>query len=228
MESRTILVTGGNRGIGLETVKGLAKNSDDTILMGSRSVAAGEEESRKIGKNVKPVEVNLSQRETLVRNIASITEQYGRVDVLVNNAAILNRAAFLEISSSELDEAIRVNLMGAFELTQALVPGMIKNGYGRIVNMSSGWGAFDQGLAGPFSYALTKAALNALTKTIANELPPQVKINAICPGWVKTRMGGEGAPRSPAEGADTAIWLANLPDDGPTGGFFKDRHPIGW
>src|SRR5215210_5832256 len=90
------------------------------------------------------------------------------------------------------------------------------------------WGSFAEGMGGPGMYGVTKAALNALTVRLANELPSAVKVNAMCPGWVRTRMGGQGATRSPDEAADTAVWLATLPDDGPTGGFFRDRKPIEW
>ncbi len=105
---------------------------------------------------------------------------------------------------------------------------MIARCYGRIVNVSSGWGSFTEGMGGPGLYGVTKAALNALTVRLAKELPSMIKINAVCPGWVRTRMGGQGATRTPDEGADTAVWLATLPDDGPTGRFFRDRKPIEW
>jgi NAD(P)-dependent dehydrogenase (short-subunit alcohol dehydrogenase family) len=105
---------------------------------------------------------------------------------------------------------------------------MKERGWGRIVNLSSGWGAFAEGLEGPTAYSVSKAALNALTVSAAQALGTQVKVNAACPGWVRTRMGGAAAPRSVAEGADTPIWLATLPDDGPTGGFFRDRRRIEW
>ena len=117
---------------------------------------------------------------------------------------------------------------GPLRLTRSLAPNMIARGYGRIVNLSSGWGSFAEGMGGPGMYGVTKAALNALTVRLVQELPSAVKVNAMCPGWVRTRMGGEGATRSPDEGADTAVWLATLPDDGPTGGFFRDREPIEW
>ena len=105
---------------------------------------------------------------------------------------------------------------------------MIQRGYGRIVNVSSGWGSFAEGLTGPAAYSITKAALNALTVTLARELPPNVKVNSICPGWVRTRMGGSEATRSPEEGAETALWLATLPEDGPSGGFYRDNNLINW
>jgi NAD(P)-dependent dehydrogenase (short-subunit alcohol dehydrogenase family) len=100
--------------------------------------------------------------------------------------------------------------------------------YGRIVNVSSGWGSFTEGLGGPGAYGVTKAAMNALTVRLSKELPSTIKVNAMCPGWVRTRMGGEGATRTPDEGADTAVWLATVPDDGPTGAFFRDRKRIEW
>ncbi|MFO6463508.1 SDR family oxidoreductase [Jannaschia sp. KMU-145] len=106
---------------------------------------------------------------------------------------------------------------------------MTARGYGRIVNLSSGGGSFGEGLAsGHAAYAISKAALNAATVLAARGARGDVKVNAMCPGWVRTRMGGAAAPRSPAEGADTALWLATLPSDGPSGGFFRNRAPIPW
>lgn len=119
-------------------------------------------------------------------------------------------------------------LRGPYYLIRATVPGMKERGWGRIVNLSSGWGSFNEGLGGPNGYGLTKAALNAMTLTLARELPTCIKINTMCPGWVRTRMGGAGATLTPEQGADTAIWLALLPESGPSGGFFRDRKAISW
>jgi NAD(P)-dependent dehydrogenase (short-subunit alcohol dehydrogenase family) len=105
---------------------------------------------------------------------------------------------------------------------------MIARGYGRIVNLSSGYGSFAEGLEGPAAYSLSKAALNALTVRLAREARGDVKVNAACPGWVRTRMGGDTAPRAVEEGANTIVWLATLPADGPSGGFFRDRRAISW
>jgi NAD(P)-dependent dehydrogenase (short-subunit alcohol dehydrogenase family) len=105
---------------------------------------------------------------------------------------------------------------------------MLERGYGRIVNVSSGWGSFAEGLEGPASYSVTKAALNALTVSLARTLRGDVKVNSCCPGWVRTRMGGREADLSPAEGADTIVWLATLPPEGPSGGFFRARQRIAW
>ena len=123
---------------------------------------------------------------------------------------------------------MQVNFLAPLQLIRQLVPGMSTRGYGRIVNVSSGWGSFAEGLSGPAAYSISKAALNALTLSLANEVPPSVKVNSMCPGWVRTRMGGEAAPRTPEEASDTAIWLATLPDDGTSGGFYRDRKLIAW
>ena len=114
------------------------------------------------------------------------------------------------------------------DLIRMNVPHWRDTGWGRIVNLSSGWGSFAEGLEGPGAYGIAKAALNALTRALPRDLPPGVKINAVCPGWVATRMGGAAAPLTPEEGADTALWLALLPEDGPTGGFFRRRQAIAW
>jgi NAD(P)-dependent dehydrogenase (short-subunit alcohol dehydrogenase family) len=124
---------------------------------------------------------------------------------------------------------LETNLWGAWRLTQAVLPLLRKSPHGRIVNVSSGLGQLDEMGGGVPGYRLSKVGLNALTRMLADELAPDgILVNSMCPGWVRTDMGGRGAPRSLAEGADTAIWLATLPDDGPTGGFFRDRRPIPW
>ena len=150
------------------------------------------------------------------------------MDVLVNNAGVLHARPLLDLTDAEIAESIVVHVTGPIRLIRSVVPSMIARGYGRIVNVSSGWGSFAEGLDGPGDYGITKAALNALTVRLAKELPPSVKVNAMCPGWVRTRMGGEGATRTPDEAAATAVWLATLSDDGPTGGFFRDRKRIEW
>jgi NAD(P)-dependent dehydrogenase (short-subunit alcohol dehydrogenase family) len=144
-------------------------------------------------------------------------------DILVNNAGVLEDGNLLEVSDEKFQFSLRVNFLAPFDLIRLAAPGMIKRRYGRIVNVSSGWGSFAEGLSGPAAYSVSKAALNALTLSLSKNLPHDVKVNSMCPGWVRTRMGGEGASRSPEEGADTAIWLATLPENGPNGGYFRDR-----
>ena len=147
---------------------------------------------------------------------------------LWNRAAEMRRADRLIDDPKGFETSMAVMVHGPYHLIRALAPNMVERGWGRIVNVSSEWGSFADGLGGPNAYGVAKAALNALTLRLSRELPPSVKINAMCPGWVRTRMGGPGATRSPEEGADTALWLATLPEDGPTGGFFRDRKPIAW
>ncbi len=225
---KTVLVTGANRGIGLAIAAGLAARGDLRVLMGSRDAAAGERAAAGLSGPVEAVALDLTDRAVLVEQMAAIVERHGGVDVLVNNAGVLEHAGVLDLADDAFDRSMRVNLAAPFDLVRAVVPGMIARGYGRIVNLSSGWGSFGEGLGGPAAYAITKAGLNALTVKLAAELPAGVKVNAMCPGWVRTAMGGPTATRSPEEGAETALWLATLPDDGPTGGLFRDRRPIPW
>jgi NAD(P)-dependent dehydrogenase (short-subunit alcohol dehydrogenase family) len=230
MMNRIVLVTGANRGIGLAIARGMGELGH-SVLIGARRLDAGEEAAaslRRLGLDATPVHVDLSIPATIEAAIDQLDASGRPVDVLVNNAGVLHEKPVLDLSDAEIAESIAVHLTGPLRLLRALVPAMVDRGYGRIVNMSSGWGSFAQGLGGPGLYGVTKAALNALTVRLADELPASVKVNAMCPGWVRTRMGGRGARRTPEAGADTAVWLATLPDDGPTGGFFKDRKPMEW
>ena len=213
-------VTGGNRGIGLAIAKGLADQGHE-VLIGVRDRAAGEAAARKMGATA--VELDLTDP----ASIARAADQLRGVDILINNAGVLGSGRLLD-NPQDFADSMAVMVHGPYLLMHHLTPHMVAQGYGRVVNVSSGWGAFSDGVAGPASYGVAKAALNALTVAAARTLPRSVKVNAMCPGWVRTRMGGMGATRSPAEGADTAIWLATLPDTGPTGGFFRDRKPIDW
>ncbi len=225
---RTALITGANRGIGLAIARQLAALGN-SVWLGSRDPAAGEAAAQALcraGLDVTPVHVDLADPATLDQAVNKIVRSGRSVDILVNNAGVLHEAPLLELTEAQMAESLAVHLTGPLRLIRAFAPDMIARGYGRIVNVSSGWGSFAEGLGGPGAYAITKAALNALTVRLARELPSSVKVNAMCPGWVRTRMGGEAAPRTPDEGADTAVWLATLPDEGPTGGFFRDRQPI--
>lgn len=227
---RTVLVTGANRGIGLAIARQLAKQ-DYSVLLGSRDLKSGKDAAASLcglGLDVAAFRIDLTEAAMIDAAIDDIVTSGRHVDALINNAGVLHEKPLLELTDAEIRESIAVHLTGPLHLSRLLVPGMIERGYGRIVNLSSGWGAFAEGMGGPGLYGVTKAALNALTIRLAKELPPSVKVNAMCPGWVRTRMGGVGADRTPDEGADTAIWLATLPDDGPTGGFFRDRKPIAW
>ena len=227
---RTVLVTGANRGIGLAIARELA-DFGHSVFLSARDIKAGEDAARslrRLGLAVAPIHVDLTAAAAIDAAINDIHKSGRSVDVLVNNAGVLHEKPLLDLTDAEIADSIAVHLTGPIRLICALVPTMVARGYGRIVNVSSDWGSFAEGLGGPGFYGVTKAALNALTVRLAKELPSAVKVNAMCPGWVRTRMGGQSATRTPDAGADTAVWLATLPDDGPTGGFFRDRKPIEW
>jgi NAD(P)-dependent dehydrogenase (short-subunit alcohol dehydrogenase family) len=227
---RTVLVTGANRGIGLAVAAQLAAIGH-SVLLGARDVKAGEdaaESLRRQGLDIEAVHIDLSDVSAIDAAVGALDKSGRHVDALVNNAVVLHEKPVLELTEGEIDESVAVHLTGPLRLIRSLAPKMIEKRYGRIVNLSSGWGSFAEGMGGPGLYGVTKAALNALTLRLAKEFPSSVKVNAMCPGWVRTRMGGQGATRSPEEAADTAVLLATLPDDGPTGGFFRDRKRIEW
>lgn len=233
--AKVALVSGANRGIGLEIARQLAEKGSRVIL-GSRDIARGEAASKFLasaGVNVLPAQLDVNFQTTIDNLASRIRSEFGGLDILVNNAAILIDETDLP---SQTDPAIvkstlETNLLGAWRLSQVFIPIMKQNHYGRIVNVSSGAGAIAE-MAGSLyapAYSISKAALNALTIMLASELQGTgILVNAVCPGWVRTDMGGIEAPRSVKEGADTAVWLATLPDDGPTGGFFRDRTRIEW
>jgi NAD(P)-dependent dehydrogenase (short-subunit alcohol dehydrogenase family) len=221
---RNILVTGGNRGIGRAIVELMAE-SDDQIILGCRNP----DEVKDISKsNITIQKLDLSSDQSILKSCNEIKNKFQHLDCLINNAGVLIEEPFLEVTTENFEYTYQVNVKAPYLLTKFFIPEMIKRDYGRIVNISSGWGSFSDGLTGPFSYSYSKACLNAFTVTAAKNLPKNIKINSMCPGWVKTRMGGDTAPRTPEQGAETAIWLANADEDSATGQFFRDKKMIPW
>lgn len=236
-QTRIALVTGANRGIGLEIVRQLARQGLMAVLA-SRDLQKGRAAASQLAsEGLEPAVVALDvlDADSVKACVAEVMELYGRIDVLVNNAGIL-REGFSPEDSSVLDvpedlvmDTFKTNTLGPLLLIQSVVPIMKAQGYGRIVNLSSGAGQLSDMQGGFPAYRMSKAALNALTRITAAELgAAEIKINAMCPGWVRTAMGGPNATRRVEKGAETALWLATLPADGPTGGFFRDMKPIAW
>jgi NAD(P)-dependent dehydrogenase (short-subunit alcohol dehydrogenase family) len=225
--ARTALVTGANRGIGHEIARQLAA-AGMRVILGARDATLGVQAARQMPGQVRAEQLDVADPRSVEACGQRLAAAGVRVDVLVNNAGLYTTTPLLEIDERRLTEALEVNLLGAWRTARQFAPGMRDRGWGRIVNVSTGYAHLAESPPQAGAYGLTKAALNALTRMIAAEAGPNVKVNCMSPGWVATRMGGAGAPTSVQEGADTAVWLASLPDDGPTDGFFYRRERIPW
>lgn len=231
-EQRIALVTGGNRGIGLEVCRQLAALGVKVIL-GSRDAARGVAAARELSAAGSPVEA----RHLDVSSAKSISEcmnwvrDLGRLDILVNNAGIMIEEGDAD-PLEELEiirETMQTNVYGALLLTRLAIPIMKSRRYGRIVNLSSSMGSLTEMGAGYIAYRLSKAGINVVTRVVAAETEGMgILVNSVDPGWVRTAMGGSGATRTVEKGAETVVWLASLPDSGPTGAFFLDRKAIAW
>jgi len=227
------LVTGANRGIGLEVVRQLARLGFGVVL-GSRDERRGEEAAAELGREglkVFAARLDVTDESGVEDLRRRVEGEFGRLDVLVNNAAILYDTwqSALSADFRTVREAFETNTLGAWRVSKAFVPLLRASGRGRIVNVSSESGSLESMGGGTPAYSVSKAALNALTRMLADELRRErVLVNSVCPGWVATEMGGPNAPRTPAEGARGIVWAATLPDGGPTGGFFRDGEPLPW
>jgi len=222
--------------MGRETCRALAQRGYRVVLT-SRDVPQGNaaaEALRKQGLDVQARALDVRDAQSIAVLARAVESEFGGADVLVNNAGVYLDAdtSVLDVTMDIVRTTIETNLYGPLQLCQAVVPGMLERGYGRIVNVSSGLGQLSHMKDFAPSYSMSKAALNALTRLVADAVRDaggrDILVNAVDPGWVRTDMGGRGAPRSPEQGVDTTIWLATLPSDGPTGGFFHDRRPVSW
>jgi NAD(P)-dependent dehydrogenase (short-subunit alcohol dehydrogenase family) len=214
------LVTGGNRGIGLEVCRQLARSGHEVII-GSRDREKGEA----VAGGLRVVQLDVSDAESVRRAAAEIEA----LDILVNNAAILYDT-WARAATADLDEvhvALETNLFGAWRTTQAFLPHLRRSAHARVVNVSSESGSLTGMSGGTPAYSVSKAGLNALTRILAQELRGDgILVNAICPGWTDTDMGQGGRPVE--QGAASVVWAAELADDGPTGGFFRDGRQLPW
>lgn len=238
MSDKVAIVTGANRGLGLEAVRQLAQRGMTTILT-CRDAAKGEAAAQSLQQQGLPVvfhQLDITQESSVKTLKQWVQQQYGRVDILINNAGIFPDTSgpnefisAFDVSVEVLRLGMETNLYGAFRMCQTFIPMMQARNYGRVVNVSSGMGQFEGMNGGYPAYRTSKTALNTVTCLFADELKgSNVLINSMCPGWVRTDMGGANADRDVSEGVDTMIWLATLSDGSKSGGFFRDRKQIAW
>jgi NAD(P)-dependent dehydrogenase (short-subunit alcohol dehydrogenase family) len=237
MTAKIALVTGANRGLGFETSRQLARQGI-RVLLTSRDMVKGQaavEQLQAEGLTVSYHPLDVADSESIWDLVEFIQEQSGHLEILVNNAGIFidpedpDDSSIFHASLDTLRRTYETNVYGPLQLCQALIPLMQAREYGRVVNISSGMGQLSDMNGGYPGYRLSKTSLNALTRIFADELKgTNVLVNSVCPGWVRTDMGGPDANRSIEEGVDTIVWLATLPDGSPSGQFFRDRQPIAW
>lgn len=232
-ERRIALVTGGNRGIGLEACRQLSQ-LDIRVILGSRDAAKGTaaaNELKAAGRQVEARVLDVASVQSIRECMSWVRNEVGRLDILVNNAGIMLEDAD-DDPLEELEimrDTMQTNVYGPLLLSRLSIPIMKSRRYGRIVNLSSSMGALSEIGAGYVAYRVSKAGINVVTRVVAAETEGMgILVNSLDPGWVKTSMGGARAPRTLQQGADTITWLATLPDSGPTGLFFRDRKPIPW
>ena len=224
MEGQVALVTGATRGIG-EEIAAQLRAVGATVYAGARDPADI------TASDQNPVELDVTDDEMTKRAIDHIAAQAGRLDVLVNNAGVGGaRAPLHENEIGEIDTTLAVNLRGPLVLAKLALPLLLERSGGRVVNVSSGMGALGEGMSGTYpSYRVSKAGLNGLTTYLHGEYEEDGLItNAACPGWVRTELGSQDAPRSPEEGADTPVWLSTFRPGSTSGRFWRDREPIEW
>ena len=227
------LVSGANRGLGLAVARQLGATGM-TVLLGSRELALGQRAARQLAKegaDVTAVQLDVTSQDDVDAVTRFIEATYGRLDVLVNNAGAHYDVGELPstVSLDTVRAALETNLLGAWRLTESLVPLMQRHGFGRVVNVSSGCASIDIDSETCPAYRVSKAALNAYTRALATELTGSgILVNAVCPGWTDTEMGGSGG-RAVAASAEGVAWAACFPGNiSTTGRFFRDREPLGW
>jgi NAD(P)-dependent dehydrogenase (short-subunit alcohol dehydrogenase family) len=227
------LVTGANRGLGLEISRQLAAKGVH-VVMTARALDrchTAADTLRATGLDVSCLPLDVTRPDSICAAIAEVENRLGRLDILVNNAAILlgHTIPGLDFALDMIRELMETNTYGPLQLCQAVIPLMRRHNYGRIVNISSRAGQLASMGNNSLGYRMSKTALNVVTRVLASEVRAHnILINSMSPGHIRTDMGGPDALRSVEQGADTAVWLATLPDGGPTGQFFFEREPIPW
>ena len=226
--SKRALVTGGNRGIGFAIAQGLLAKGYEVIVT-ARSLDSAKQAAEKLEGTVIPIKLDVSDDHSIDRAVETLNQSIERLDVLINNAGIYpdNSVNILTISRELLDSTMNTNTFGVIRMVQAFLPLLEKSQDARVINVSSGMGALDGLTTTAPSYCLSKLALNGATIMLAQSLHAKgIVVNSICPGWVRTDMGGASAPRSPEQGADTAIWLATEAPRSESGKFWRDHKVV--
>src|ERR1044071_625460 len=229
---KTALVTGANKGIGYEVARQLAGRGFH-VFVGARNRDAGRkvaDEIAKKGGKATFLEIDVADNASVTAAAREFAKAAGHLDVLVNNAGIIvdGDNAILEISDELLRKTLETNTLGVLRVTRAFVPLLGKSKTPRVINVSSGGGQLTGGADGwAPAYCISKTALNGVTVQLAAALP-KFAVNSVCPGWVRTDMGGQNASRSVEEGADTLVWLASEAPQELTGKFLRDRKEIPW
>ncbi|PJZ49046.1 SDR family oxidoreductase [Leptospira saintgironsiae] len=232
MDKKIAIVTGASRGIGEEVSKQLGK-SGIHIICASRKKEDSEKTASSIqkeGGSAEAFALDVSDPNSIQSFLKEVLAKYPKIDILVNNAGVYLDSGSIENTTLEmLQGTLDTNLIGPFLLSQKILGIMKKNGYGRIVNVSSGMGQLYDMSSGYAAYRISKTALNALTRILHSESSGKdIKVNSVCPGWVRTDMGGKSATRSVEHGAETIIWAAQLDKSGPSGIFLRDKKEIPW
>ena len=236
MDKKLAIVTGANKGIGFEVSKQLAKKGLKVILT-ARDLEKAKAAAKILqdeGLDVFPYQLDVTDQESIKKLREFVHNYFDKLDVLVNNAGVFldardDSASAFNTELDTLRKTIETNTFGPFLMSQAFIPLMQKNGYGRVVNISTGMGQLAEMDGGWPAYRISKTALNAVTKVFAAEVKGfNILVNSVCPGWVKTDMGGPNAQKTVEQGAETIVWLATLPYNGPSGGFFRERRSLLW
>ena len=227
---KVILVTGGNRGIGLEICRILAA-AGHKVILGSRDLQKGQKAGDMLKGKVETIHLDVINAGHIQVVASFIAKAYGKLDILINNAGIgIGSKGASDADLDDVKQIMETNFYGAWYVSQAMIPLLRKSNDGRIINMSSGMGALNDLTGGYAGYRLSKTALNGLTILMASELnQEEIIVVAMSPGWVRTDMGGAGAPRTVEQGAETAVWLATASRaDIETGKFYRDMKIISW
>ncbi|MEU5914850.1 SDR family oxidoreductase [Micromonospora sp. NPDC047527] len=231
--NRVAVVTGSNRGLGKAIARGLAETGAHVVVTARTEEAANRAADELLADELSASgqQLDIADPASVARAMADVGYQYGRLDILVNNAGIaIDRGqAAASADIEKVRATLDTNIMGTWRCCTAAIPEMRKNGYGRIVNVTSHMGTFGEMGTGSVSYRVSKAGVNALTCILAAELKDDgILVNAASPGKVDTRLAYGKAKSTPDEAADTFVWLATLPSDGPSGGLFYQRRPLAW